>query len=244
MQAKHLHHIPIMQTPTALALPTVRGFPVTIEERGDLTLVVGSHPGGVTEYLVCSRTLARASRVFRTMLYGGFLESKPATGDWRVHFPMDDPEGFGLLLTYLHNLSDMPDEIQGLNSVQLEKLLFIVDKYCLQQKLRIAIDAMTTVFNRSVTYPYYPSSLAAFIEDSGADCDMATISIAWYLGWKSTITDWLHTRIYEAEEEHEMTSADEGVAGRLDELFGHGQTLGKMSNQDVHVHEHTDSALQ
>lgn len=50
---------------------------INFDSDGDLRLVVGTHKLNPQQFVVCSRTLARASPVFRTMLFGAFSESRP-----------------------------------------------------------------------------------------------------------------------------------------------------------------------
>ncbi|KAJ3961874.1 hypothetical protein N0V92_001438 [Colletotrichum tropicale] len=68
---------------------------------GDLTLRVGED-GVAYEFVVCSRTLSRWSPVFRTMLFGGFAESKPADAAWSVSLPEDLPSAMFLVLSIIH----------------------------------------------------------------------------------------------------------------------------------------------
>ncbi|KAK7991505.1 nuclear pore protein-like protein [Apiospora saccharicola] len=49
-------------------------------------------------FWVSSRTLARASSVWKMMLFGGFAESKPKEGDWIVSLPDDSSEAMSTLL--------------------------------------------------------------------------------------------------------------------------------------------------
>ncbi|KAK8054146.1 hypothetical protein PG996_013447 [Apiospora saccharicola] len=52
----------------------------------------------VFTFQVSSRTLTRASSVWKKMLFGGFAESKPKEGDWIVSLPDDSPEAMSTLL--------------------------------------------------------------------------------------------------------------------------------------------------
>jgi len=98
---------------------------------GDLTLVVG--PDG-SECVVCPRALARGSPVFKSMLFGGFSESKPSEGEWIVKLPEDDPEAFILLLHILHGqYHKVPG---GLSEERLYEVTVLADKYDLTSSLR------------------------------------------------------------------------------------------------------------
>lgn len=80
---------------------------VVFDTNGDLRLVVG--PEQIL-FTVCSKSLARASRVFDRMLHGGFAESKP-DGDveWVVDLPEDDINGAHILMDIIHgNINNVP----------------------------------------------------------------------------------------------------------------------------------------
>ncbi|KAI6367835.1 hypothetical protein MCOR25_004800 [Pyricularia grisea] len=50
---------------------------INFDSDGDLHLIVGGGKVSPQRFVVCSRTLARASPVFKTMLFGAFSESRP-----------------------------------------------------------------------------------------------------------------------------------------------------------------------
>ena len=110
-----------------------RSLPETIlDDNGDLKLVVGGADGESTRqiFIVCSRTLSRASTVFKRMLYGQFKESAStsrAEGQWTVHLPEDDPATMKLALAILHALFDRVPGTLDLN--QLYELLILLDKW-------------------------------------------------------------------------------------------------------------------
>ncbi|KAB5545680.1 hypothetical protein GE09DRAFT_1224637 [Coniochaeta sp. 2T2.1] len=80
----------------SLTSPRVLSF----DSMGDLILRIGTPP---TSCEVCSRTVARSSPVFKSMLDKGFwVESKPDDGDWVVNLPADNIVGFSILLLILH----------------------------------------------------------------------------------------------------------------------------------------------
>ena len=70
-----------------------------LDPDGDLRLEVGPER---TAFMVDSRALARASLVWKRMLFGGFAESRPANGPWVVSFPEDEPQALRLLLAIIH----------------------------------------------------------------------------------------------------------------------------------------------
>lgn len=112
---------------------TVTGnHPYYFDPRGDLILEVGPNNAS---YLVCSRSISRASPVFDKMLFGGFAESKPeADGEWRIQLPEDDPAAMRLLLNIIHG------RFADVIAPATEKLLFdvtvLTDKYSLTHILR------------------------------------------------------------------------------------------------------------
>ncbi|OIW30068.1 hypothetical protein CONLIGDRAFT_644092 [Coniochaeta ligniaria NRRL 30616] len=75
--------------------------PMVFDSEGDLRFEVGE---GVRKIActVCSRSVARASPVFKTMLFGGFAESKPSEGAWVVQLPEDDINAMSILFNIIH----------------------------------------------------------------------------------------------------------------------------------------------
>jgi hypothetical protein len=98
---------------------------------GDLNLHVG--PDAMT-YVVCSRSLSRASQVFKKMLYGGFAESKPAQGDWNVQLPDDDPAGLRILFSIIHGTFDRVPKM--VEKSLLYQITVLTDKYDLVSVLQ------------------------------------------------------------------------------------------------------------
>ncbi|KAB5547310.1 hypothetical protein GE09DRAFT_1288957 [Coniochaeta sp. 2T2.1] len=97
--------------------------------------------------------MARSSRAFRTMLFGGFAESKPDTGEWVVRLSEDDARGFEILLHIIHgrvdrvpvdmvagreNFRDDASSNQAIRdgSAFLYEVLRMADKYCILHLLR------------------------------------------------------------------------------------------------------------
>jgi hypothetical protein len=107
------------------------------DAEGDLCLVVGEGNDEVS-CLVSSRCLARASRVFKSMLFGGFAESKPlATGaKWIVRLPEDDINAMAIILHIIHGqVHKVPEELP----VDLDKLIHSQTSNYRDDK-RVAID--------------------------------------------------------------------------------------------------------
>lgn len=122
---------------------------VEIDPRGDLVLIV--HEGKPDEtvgtkraFLVCSRTLARSTKYFETMLDGRWKESKPSdTSDsasqWTVSLFEDHPDAFEVVLNIVHCKSNQfPETVR--RSV-LYKILILADKYIMVHNLRWIVPA-------------------------------------------------------------------------------------------------------
>ncbi|KAK6615092.1 hypothetical protein QC760_000199 [Botrytis cinerea] len=115
-----------------MSLNTIR-----LDPWGDLTLRIG--PDGATDdYIVCPRTLARASPVFERMLYGGFAEREPSTrgavGEWVVRLPEDNSTTMGLFLSIIHGNYD--ETLQDLSLDEIYYLTVAVHYYDATKVLR------------------------------------------------------------------------------------------------------------
>ncbi|KAL8289793.1 hypothetical protein RB601_005630 [Gaeumannomyces tritici] len=116
-------------TPPAGAGPIYKSF----DDRGDLQLLVSVAPDQY-KFIVCSRTLSRASPVFNTMLNGPRTEKQPVSGDWVVELPDDDPISLRRVLTLIHGrFREVPDTIP---LEDLHRLCICVDKYDITEYLR------------------------------------------------------------------------------------------------------------
>ncbi|KDN68802.1 hypothetical protein CSUB01_12514 [Colletotrichum sublineola] len=122
---------------------------LTCDPRGDLTFRVDQK-----DILVCSRTVARSSTVFRAMLFTGFAESKPeGESTWTVDLPDDAFYPTLLLLTIIHgNFVSVPNMLKP---EELYELLVVADKYDMIHTLKPMVstwyqphkDAITVVGN-------------------------------------------------------------------------------------------------
>ncbi|KAI1128335.1 hypothetical protein F5Y10DRAFT_177310 [Nemania abortiva] len=128
-----------------------------IDPDGDLSLQVGEtrcinipgdgdqgpnheHELPVT-FVVCSKTLSRASRVWKTLLYGGFAESKPScnssASEWVVNLPDDNPKAMAAILNIIHSrFESLPQTTDLINLDDLYELTVLTDKYDLTTILR------------------------------------------------------------------------------------------------------------
>ncbi|KAM7215598.1 hypothetical protein V8F06_008985 [Rhypophila decipiens] len=100
---------------------------VALDDDGDLTLVVGADK---MKFVVCSRTVSRASPVFRQMLNGPFIEARPpADSDdpWIVTLPEDGSEAMTVILCIIHGqFAKVPRALDG---YKLYKTLVLTEKY-------------------------------------------------------------------------------------------------------------------
>jgi len=74
---------------------------IVFDDEADLRLEV-SEGDKRASFMACSRTLGKASPVFKKMLFGSFSESKPATGDWVVHLPDEIIQALTLVMHIIH----------------------------------------------------------------------------------------------------------------------------------------------
>ncbi|KAI1176515.1 hypothetical protein F4777DRAFT_578012 [Nemania sp. FL0916] len=111
-----------------------------LDPRGDLCINVGMHP--TRSFIVCSRSLARASPFWDKMLYGDFIESKKPhceddSVEWTVKLPEDNSTALGLLLSIIHGQFDVVPDYDDLLCVQdLYEISVIADKYDMAHVLR------------------------------------------------------------------------------------------------------------
>lgn len=111
----------------------VASGPITFDEEGDLRLQVGEKK---RVFVVCSRSLARASKPLRVMLYGGFAEAKHRKMDpnWTVELPEDDSEALIMVLHILHgHFTAIPDAV---SRDELYQITILTDKYDMTEVLK------------------------------------------------------------------------------------------------------------
>ncbi|TLD33028.1 hypothetical protein PspLS_01142 [Pyricularia sp. CBS 133598] len=99
-------------TNTSTTIPLIQRKSITIDSDGDLYLEVRqSHI-----FQVDSRTLCRHSPVFKAMLTGPWIESRPTESKWTVNLPEDSPQGLEVLLNIVHGRFDLvPTHLDGDN---------------------------------------------------------------------------------------------------------------------------------
>lgn len=111
----------------------VRSF----DDDGDLKLEVGQRASKQT-FVVCSKALSRASKPFKTMLYGPYAESKPTSQtinpEWTVTLPDDNPDALAVLLNIVHGIFEkVPATV---DRGQLFRITVLTDKYDMTHILR------------------------------------------------------------------------------------------------------------
>ncbi|KAJ1324756.1 BTB/POZ domain-containing protein [Microdochium nivale] len=104
--------------------------PESLDAHGDLTLrVLGQEGNAVAEIQVCSRTLARSSKMFDTLLYGPYSESlqkhSTATAPWVVEIGEVDPDVLKTVLRFLHTHDPQP--LKWPSEDQLYEIITMID---------------------------------------------------------------------------------------------------------------------
>ena len=139
------------------------------DSNGDLTIKVGRRG---REFLVCSKTVARASPVFKAMLYGNFKEARPAdpTESWIVKLPEDDANSVEILFNIIHSHFDRVPDVLSL--LGLFWVLVITEKYNTTQLLR----------------PWIKGWFAPHCEDVTPNNYALLLCTAWELGDETILT--------------------------------------------------------
>lgn len=160
-----------MGDPVATPVQAVEAKPAALlhfDVDGDLCLDVGENKQA-QRFIVCSRTLSRASKVFKAMLYGNFVESKPSNKgqEWAVAVPEDDPGALATVLFIIHGkFRKVPTTV---TRHQLYMITVLTDKYDMTEVLRPWAHAWVAPFT-SITRPL------------GQKGDEHLLWIAWELG--------------------------------------------------------------
>lgn len=106
-----------------------------VDNDGDLILAIGPDRHR-HQFRVCSRSLSRASPVFKAMLYGCFGEANrpPQQESWVVLLPEDDPKAAELMLSIVHSrFENLP---ANLAMTWLRDILVFSDKYDMTKAIR------------------------------------------------------------------------------------------------------------
>lgn len=108
----------------------------TTKCKNGLFSIKNEHPHDMAQtFRVCPRTMARASVVWRKLLFGGFAESKqPKESDWIVSLPDDLPQPMATLLGIVHAKFDqVPSTVK---TQELYDIAVLTDKYDLTHILK------------------------------------------------------------------------------------------------------------
>ncbi|KAI1320579.1 hypothetical protein F5Y16DRAFT_389728 [Xylariaceae sp. FL0255] len=124
----------------------------------------GHHHAFPIIFLVCSKALSRASPVWKTLLYGKFVESKPSDplAKWTVELPADDTMAMFTILNIVHGrfecLYPSSPDFGVKRVVDLFNLAVLTDKYDLSRLLRPWISTWMQLPRDSFTKPPTPFS--------------------------------------------------------------------------------------
>lgn len=155
------------------------------------------NPTPVQVYVVCSKTLSRASKPFKTMLYGPFAESKNQQKDpespWKVNLPDDDPKTFAVLMNIIHNKFTLVPKTMSRD--ELFKITVLTDKY-----------AMTDVLHPWATSWITPLADIKINKAQFASGDERCLWIAWELG---------HQELFCCVLKHVLNCCDVNDSGQL-----------------------------
>ncbi|KAF1738459.1 hypothetical protein CRV24_000385 [Beauveria bassiana] len=202
---------------------TESGF-IAVDRRGDVTLQVGrdcetrDNFWQPAEFLVCSRTLARASPVFDRMLYGPYIEAMggnktDATG-WTVALPEDKPAPMQVFLNIAHANFVLVPLILSVDS--LYDLAVLTNYYDATPLLLPWIGA-------------WMASLAEISQDAN-EIQYKMLWIAWEFGRKEEFGAVAHRMLMEQPEQCEEAAGDQvQVPHILDEIESiRAQTISKL----------------
>lgn len=161
--------------------------------------------------------MGRACQPWETMLFGGYAEAKPASGEWVVHLPEDEPGAMQLLLLIVHaGFKGVPERPF---LYELQNLVQVADKYRLLDKLQL---------------------WAGCWEVNVLDADEDDMVGCIYVAWKLRTKDALITNIVNLSstltdtEIQGLTSYNGGIAGPLSE-YGPPGIEGKLVPTLKHI---------
>lgn len=157
-----------------------------IDANGDLLLKVGAklvvRPWF---FLVCSAALRRSSAVWKSMLFGPWIEAKPIEGDWIVDLPEDNPESFGVLLAILHGTFSAVPSAVSLDF--LCAILVLAGKYNWIHLLHPYIDRWAAAVKNPNLKVYYKSKIPT-LGFTGSN-HIRRIYAAWELGCDDLVAE-------------------------------------------------------
>ncbi|KAF8849605.1 hypothetical protein BDZ45DRAFT_662993 [Acephala macrosclerotiorum] len=190
---------------------------------GDLRLVVGSElgPAEKRDFVVCSRTLSRATRVLKTMLYGPYREARAAGNsgeEWLVELPEDKPAALKILLYIIHaQYSHVPEQI-SLND--LYDILVVSQKYDMTHGLR----------------PWAKSWFDPHAQPSKLTSNLRLLGVAWELGDRVVFSGVARMIVIGSEADAEGRLLDsEKVAFEDYQILGPADIIGIMTRSRQQV---------
>lgn len=154
---------------------------VDVDPDGDLFLDVALDTKGVAyRYRVCSGTLRRHSPVWKTMLFGPWLESKPTNSEeWVVQLPEDPAYPMLIILNIVHGrFADVPQDIRLGN---LRDILALTNKYDMTSIVRPLCAQWIAVARRSKNSTE-KNSTGDFSFKRSAKNTLRSLYVAWELG--------------------------------------------------------------
>ncbi|EHA55189.1 hypothetical protein MGG_08044 [Pyricularia oryzae 70-15] len=118
--------VKVSPTPIKRKAEELQDTTIYFDQKGDLRFMVGAEE---RVFVVCSRTVSRASVVFERMLYGPFAEKKPddTDSDWVVKLPEDSSKGLEVIFNVVHARFKLVTDFLGLDD--LFDVMVMADKY-------------------------------------------------------------------------------------------------------------------
>jgi hypothetical protein len=158
-----------------------------------------NRPQKVYRFKVSSRIMRRASPVWRSMLFGPWLERKPMSGEeWLVALPDDSPVAIAVLLLVVHGRLDLlprwQDHIPYHAPEAISRILSAADKYDMMQ--------LFWPFARDwIQYARLPSGTNHSHCTEHHQKTLYRLNIAWHLGIDNVVSYIVRYLTYEMAEE-------------------------------------------
>jgi hypothetical protein len=194
---------------------------VVIDPDGDLHLRVGTERCTLFAQVECatvficdSRTVSRASVVWKKMLNGTWKESRgsnnPAPGGWIVELPEDNPAVMAIILNIIHSRFELltPFDVQ-IPLPQLYELAVLTDKYDLTRVIRPWANSWLRPLNDQ-----YPPGWIAYKRDVPTHLDRQ-LWIAWELGDEVLLRNTLIDMVFNLESDMSPLLEPPGLFGML-----------------------------
>ncbi|KAL1839666.1 hypothetical protein VTJ49DRAFT_1276 [Mycothermus thermophilus] len=151
-------------------------------------------------FKVCSAALRRASPVFKTMLFGPWRESKPATGDWIVDLPEETKFVLNSVLPIIHAVPVLVKPFVDIDPF-IDVLMF-ADKYDMKEILQPWIT--NAVRDDSCRWNY------SHVVKSRGERFIKFMQVAWDYGLENVIDFALRAIVWSATES-EISPANDRI---------------------------------